>query len=94
MAFDEIKTTRDVQADEHNQWGSLGEDEKVEMSVFKVGDKVWSNVMGDGVVCMISADGSYPVCVKFNECTDIQRYTTEGKWYEWDKEPEIFLKGV
>ena len=62
------------------------------MSVFKVGDKVWSNVMGDGVVCMISADGSYPVCVKFNECTEIQRYTTEGKWREYDKEPEIFLK--
>ena len=75
MTFDEIKTTRDVQADEHNQWDSLGEDEKVEMSVFKVGDKVWSNVMGDGVVCMISADGSYPVCVKFNECTDIQNCT-------------------
>ena len=61
---------------------------------FKVGDIVWSKVMGDGVVCMISASGSYPVCVKFNECTDIQRYTTEGKWREYDKEPEIFLKGV
>lgn len=46
------------------------------------------------VLCMISADGSYPVSVKFNECTDIQRYTTEGKWYEYDEEPEIFLKGV
>ena len=64
------------------------------MITFKVGDKVLSNVMGDGVVCMISADGSYPVSVKFDECTDIQRYTTEGKWYEYDKEPEIFLKGV
>lgn len=42
----------------------------------------------------ISANGSYPVGVKFNECTDIQRYTTRGKWCEWDKEPEIFLKGV
>ena len=29
------------------------------MGTFKVGDKVWSNVMGDGIVCMISADGSY-----------------------------------
>ena len=94
MTYDEIKTACDVQAGGLNQWDSLGEDEKVEMSAFKVGDKIWSNVMGDGVVCMISANGSYPVGVKFNECTDIQRYTTEGKWYEWDKEPEIFLKGV
>ena len=64
--------------------------------MFKVGDKVWSNVMGDGdgVVCMVGATGSYTVGVKFNECTDIQRYTAEGKWYECDKEPEIFLKGV
>ena len=94
MTYDEIKTAWGGQADGLNQWDSLGEDEKVEMNAFKVGDKVWSNVMGDGVVCMISANGSYPVCVKFNECTDIQRYTTEGKWYEYDKEPEIFLKGV
>ena len=67
---------------------------EVEMGAFKVGDKIWSNVMGGGVVSMISADGSYPVSVKFNECTDIQRYTTEGKWYEYDEEPEIFLKSV
>ena len=64
------------------------------MGTFKVGDKVWSNVMGDGIVCMISADGSYPVSVKFNECTDIQRYTTDGKWYEYDSDQEIFLKDV
>ena len=50
--------------------------------------------MGEGVVCMISAKGSYPVCVKFNECTDIQRYTTDGKWYEYDSDQEIFLKDV
>ena len=62
------------------------------MNSFKVCDKVWSNVMGDGVVGVISANGSYLVCVKFNECTDIQRYTTEGKWREYDKEPEIFLE--
>ena len=48
--------------------------------------------MGDGVVGVISANGSYLVCVKFNECTDIQRYTTEGKWREYDKELEIFLE--
>ena len=94
MTLDEIKTARDVQADEYNQWDSLGEYEKVDVSAFKVGDKIWSNVMGDGVVCMISVNGIYPVSVKFNECTDIQRYTTEGKWYEYDKEPEIFLKSV
>ena len=64
------------------------------MSAFKVGDVVWNDDEGNGVVCKISADGSYPVCVRFDECTDIQRYTTEGKWYEYDKEPEIFLKGV
>lgn len=62
------------------------------MSVLKVSDVVWSNALGNGVVCMISANRSYPVCVKFNECTDIQRYTTEGKWREYDKEPEIFLE--
>lgn len=67
---------------------------EVDIITFKVGDAVWSNVMGDDVVCMISATASYPVCVKFNECTDIQRYTSEGKWREYDKEPEIFLKGV
>lgn len=65
-----------------------------EIITFKVCDKVWSNVMGEGVVCMISAKGSYPVCVKFNECTDIQRYTTDGKWYEYDSDQEIFLKDV
>lgn len=64
------------------------------MSVLKVGDVVWSNFQGHSAVCMISANGSYPVSVKFSECTDIQRYTTEGKWYEYDKEPEIFLKDV
>ena len=37
------------------------------MGTFKVGDKVWSKVMGDGIVCMISANGSYPVSVKFSE---------------------------
>ena len=62
------------------------------MNALKVGDVVWSNVMGDGVVCMVGATGSYPVGVKFDECTEIQRYTTDGKWYEYDKEPEIFLK--
>ena len=60
------------------------------MIAFKVCDKIWSNVMGGGGGGMISADGSHPVSVKFNECTDIQRYTTEGKWYEYDEEPEIF----
>ena len=30
MTYDEIKTAWDVQADEHNQWDSLSEDEKVE----------------------------------------------------------------
>ena len=50
MTYDEIKTAWDVQAGELNQWDSLGEDEKVEMNAFNVGDKVWSNVMGDGVV--------------------------------------------
>ena len=30
MTYDEIKTAWDVQADGHNQWGSLSEDEKVE----------------------------------------------------------------
>ena len=62
------------------------------MSMLKVGDVVCSNVMGGGVVCMVGATGSYPVGVKFDECTEIQRYTTDGKWYEYDKEPEIFLK--
>ena len=64
------------------------------MSNFKVGDKVWSNDMGDGVVCLISANGSYPIGIKFDECTDIQRYTTDGKWYEYDSDQEIFLKDV
>ena len=50
MTYDEIKTAWDVQAVENNQWDSFDEDEKVEMNSFKVCDKVWSNVMGDGVV--------------------------------------------
>jgi hypothetical protein len=62
--------------------------------MFKVGDAVWSNVMGDGVVCLISANRGHPVGVKFDECTHIERYTTDGKWCEYDKEPEIFLKDV
>ena len=30
MTHDEIKTAWDVQADEHNQWDTLSEEEKVE----------------------------------------------------------------
>lgn len=62
------------------------------MSAFKFGDRVWSDDLGNGVVCKISANEKYPVCVKFNVCTFIKRYTTEGKWCEHDTEPEIFLK--
>ena len=47
MTYDEIKTTCDVKADGLSQWGSLGEDQKVEMGAFKVGDKIWSNAMGE-----------------------------------------------
>ena len=30
MKYDEIKTAWNAQADEHNQWDELGEDEKIE----------------------------------------------------------------
>ena len=30
MTYDEVKTAWDVQVDEHNQWDSLNEDEKIE----------------------------------------------------------------
>ena len=60
--------------------------------MFKVGDVVWNDNEGNGVVCKISANGKYPVCVKFNGRTFIKRYTAEGKWCEHDTEPEIFLK--
>ncbi len=44
MTYDEIKTAWDVQAGGLNQWDSLGEDEKVEMNAFKVGEGVGSQV--------------------------------------------------
>ena len=62
--------------------------------MFRACDVVWSNVLGEGVVYMVGATGSHPVCVRFDECTYIQRYTPDGKWHEQDKEPEIFLKDV
>ena len=44
MTYDEIKTACDVQAGGLNQWDSLGEDEKVEMNAFKVGEGVGSQM--------------------------------------------------
>lgn len=32
MTYDEIKNAWNTQADEHNQWDALGEDEKIEWS--------------------------------------------------------------
>lgn len=61
------------------------------MSEFKVGDKVCDPVRGlNGVVNSVSEPGYYPVKVDF-ECGDDDAYTSDGKVYDANLLPSLFL---
>ena len=57
--------------------------------MFKVGQKVRCDMLGEGVVYSVGDENqTYPVVVKFNrdvwEC-----YTDDGSWFETDDEPSL-----
>ena len=47
--------------------------------MFKVGDIVYSNEWGEGVVLTIHQDFLYPVVVEFDG-EGVKTFTTRGKW--------------
>ena len=55
--------------------------------MFKVGQKVWCEKHGEGVVTGTDEDGTYPVDVEFIGEWDC--YTADGKLYEDDDEPSL-----
>jgi hypothetical protein len=61
--------------------------------MFKVGQKVWDVVQGEGTVLSIEETATFPVFAKFtneNEST----YTLDGKFREEDENPSLYLHPV
>ena len=58
------------------------------LPMFKVGQKVWDVVRGEGVVTDILKFEEYPVIVVFNNEED--SYTTEGKFFKNDAHPSLY----
>ena len=59
---------------------------------FKVGDKVWDVVKGEGIVTNVSSEGmigQYPIRVDFTPIKSVW-YTSEGKLYEIDTLPALY----
>lgn len=56
--------------------------------MFKVGQKVWDVVRGEGVVTYIEKDGEYPVIVEFDG--EEESYTTDGKYREDHEPPSLY----
>lgn len=58
--------------------------------MFKVGQKVWDVVRGEGVVVEVkNYDCNYPVVVEFNS-VDRETYTKEGKSHKSHKNPSLY----
>ena len=57
--------------------------------MFKVGQKVWCEKHGEGVVSKLGDENqAYPVVVKF--ARDIEGwYTDDGRWFKDDDEPSL-----
>lgn len=58
-------------------------------TIFKIGDDVWDVLNGQGVV-ESSVSRKYPLKVKFSD-TKVETYTAEGKLYEHDTYPALYL---
>lgn len=59
------------------------------MDQFKVGDKVWCLVFGEGQVVAIHTECTYPVRVKFG--TQVEGYTANGKLFITAKNRTLFF---
>ena len=78
MTYDEIRTAWNAQADEHNQWDELGEDEKIEWAASIAAAKV----VGSGV----GQEGWAPVSERlpgFMDSCDWLMPMTEAKRERW-----------
>lgn len=59
------------------------------MDQFKVGDKVWCSVFGEGLVVATRTQDAYPVRVKFGSY--VEGYTTDGKLFTSAKNRTLFF---
>ena len=59
------------------------------MDQFKVGDKVWCLMFGEGRVEEILNTGPYPIRVKFEDSEET--YTTDGKLFHSGKNRTLFF---
>ena len=59
------------------------------MAQFKVGDKVWCLVFGEGLVVATQTQAAYPIRVKFGSY--VEGYTTDGKLFEAAKNRTLYF---
>lgn len=59
---------------------------------FRLGDKVWSPLYGNGVIVnMKNRSSDYPITAQF--AADIEYYTEDGKTYALHQRPSLFFEG-
>jgi hypothetical protein len=60
------------------------------MKEFKVGDKVWNPVYGNGVVKTLRPQSAYPVRIFFAKWVTVTSFTEEGKHLASNVAPTLF----